>query len=201
MRIELRDDGTFARSLTYLERNVAPVTDGGSFQWDSGGARIALSAAGGDTQQYQVDENALLMLDRNGQRIAGERADLYRLEKTVNDARIENRRWQLVELNGRAVPPSGGREGAYFELDGTRARVTGNASCNRFSGGYELTAGGRLRFDPNLVATQMACGNLEQEQELFGVLARIDNYTLGDGVLSLNRARMAPLARFRAAEQ
>jgi copper homeostasis protein (lipoprotein) len=45
----------------------------------------------------------------------------------------------------------------------------------------------------------MACPELAQEREFLEMLPRVDNYTLGDGALSLNRARMAPLARFRAA--
>jgi len=198
VRIELRDDGRFTRAWTYLERNVAPLTDTGRFEWDSAGARIRLMSAERAAQQYQVGENVLFALDRNGQRITGERADLYRLEQVVNDARIENRRWRLIELNGRAVEPPAEREGVYFELDGAQARVTGNASCNRFSGTYALTAGGRLQFDPNLITTRMACDAIELEREVLEVLPRVDNYTLADGVLSLNRARMAPLARFRA---
>src|SRR5690606_22593473 len=115
-----------------------------------------------------------------------------------NDPRIENRRWRLIELNGRRVEPPTDREGAYFELDATEARLTGNASCNRFFGTYELLAGDRIRFGV-LGATRMACPELAQESEFLDVLGRADNYSLGDGELSLNRARMAPLARFREA--
>ena len=115
----------------------------------------------------------------------------------MNDPRIEGRRWQLVELNGQPVQTPPGREGVFLELDSAQSRVTGNASCNRFSGGYELTAGDRLRFAPNLLSTMMACPELERERAFLDALARVDNYTIGEGMLSLNRARMAPLARFR----
>ncbi|HEU4619923.1 MAG TPA: copper resistance protein NlpE N-terminal domain-containing protein [Gammaproteobacteria bacterium] len=200
MRIELRGDGTFERALTYLERNVAPVADTGSFEWDSAGAKITLAAAGSEPQQYQVGENVLFLLDRNGQRITGERAALYRLDKIVNDPSVENIRWWLIELDGRAVAPPADREGAYFELDAAQARATGNASCNRFSGPYELTAGGRLRFGPNLISTRMACDDLEQERELFDVLQRAEHYALSDDVLSLSGASTGTLARFRAGD-
>jgi heat shock protein HslJ len=196
-RIELRGDGTFARSMTYLERSVAPLMETGSFEWDRAGARITLTENAGNTQLAQVGENVLFLLDRNGQRIGGERAANYRLDKIMNDARIENHRWRLVELAARAVAPPGDREAPYFTLDGTQARVTGNASCNRFSGMYELTSGNRLRFDPNLVATRMACGELDQEREYFEMLARVESYTLADGVLTLNDASGAPLSQCR----
>lgn len=116
---------------------------------------------------------------------------------TVNDPRIENRRWELLELNGQPVETRAGREGVFLELDSAQSRVTGNASCNRFSGGYELTAGNHLRFAPNMLSTMMACSELEREKAFLEALARVDNYTIGEGTLSLNRARMAPLARFR----
>lgn len=195
-RIELRDDGTFSRSVLYLERDDRPRTDTGRFTWDDSGSRITLGE-GRSAQRFQVGENVLFHLDQDGQRITGNLAAAYRLEKVVNDPRIENRRWQLIELNGRPIEPPSDREGAYFELDATESRVTGNASCNRFFGTYELERGDRIRFGSDMGSTMMACPELEQEREFLDMLGRVDNYTLGDGRLSLNRARMAPLARFR----
>jgi copper homeostasis protein (lipoprotein) len=198
-RVELRDDGTFSSSVVYLGENVPPVEATGTFEWDSSGSRITLALGPGDAQQqYQVGENVLFPVDRNGQRITGERADLYRLEKVMNDPSIENRRWQLVELNGRPVEAPADREGAYLELDSAQARVTGRAPCNSFFGTYDLTSGSRLQFGPNMGSTMMACPELDLEREFFEALARVDNYTISEGMLSLNRARMAPLARFRA---
>jgi heat shock protein HslJ len=118
----------------------------------------------------------------------------------VNDARIENRRWLLVELYGRAVAAAGDRERAFMELDGANARVAGNASCNRFSGTYELTAGDRLRFGPDIVATRMACGNLEQEGQFLDMLGRVESYALASDTLSLSGGD-APLARFRTVDE
>jgi copper homeostasis protein (lipoprotein) len=197
-RIELDRDGNYSRSLVYLGRDEQPITDSGTFEWDDAGARITLGA-GERLQRYQVGENVLFHLDRNGERIAGDLAAAYRLQKIVSDPSIENRRWQLIELGGRAVEPPDGREGAYLELDAAESRVTGNASCNRFFGTYELHAGGRLRFGSEMGSTMMACAELEQEREFLEMLGRVDSYSLGDGMLSLNRARMAPLARFREA--
>jgi heat shock protein HslJ len=199
-RLELRADGTFTRSLTYLGRNDAPRNDSGMFAWDAAGLKITLGPAAA-SQQYHVGENVLFHLDRDGQRIGGELAARYRLEKTVNDPRIENRRWHLVELNGQPVATPMGRAGVFFELDGAQSRVTGNASCNRFAGTYDLTAGGRLRFAPNMLSTMMACPELERERAFLDALASVDNYSIGEGMLSLNRARMAPLARFRSSAE
>lgn len=198
-RVELHEDGTFMRNVAYLGRDLR-LMDTGSFEWDGAGSRITLTAGDGGAQRFHVGENVLFMLDGNGERITGERADAYRLGKIVNDARIENRRWELVELDGRAVAPSGDRERVFFELDGAGARVTGNASCNRFSGTYELAAGDRLRFGPDLIATRMACGALAQEQRFLDALTRAESYTLVGDTLSLSGPDSAPLARFRGLE-
>lgn len=198
VRLELRDDGTFTRTFTYLDSAEPPAELEGSFGWDASGSRIML---GGDrAQQFLVGENVLIHLGSNGQRLSDDDPGAYRLEKTVNDPRIEGRRWRLVELNGRPVEPPADREGAYLELDAAQGRVSGNASCNGFFGRYELTSNNRLRFGPNLASTMMACPDLEREREFLDMLERVDNYSLGDGTLSLNRARMAPLARFRSVD-
>jgi heat shock protein HslJ len=139
----------------------------------------------------------LFALDRDGQRITGDRAALYRLAKIVADPRIEDTRWELVELNGRPLAPSNEHTAPFLELDGAESRVTGNASCNRFFGSYDLTANERLQFAPNMASTMMACPELEREREFLEMLGRVDSYGVADGTLSLLRARMAPLARFR----
>jgi copper homeostasis protein (lipoprotein) len=197
-RIELTRDGTYSRSLVYLGRDERAITDSGRFEWDDAGLRITLGE-GERSQQYHVGELVLFHLDRSGERIIGEFASAYRLEKTVNDPLIEDRRWVLVELNGRTIEESTGGERAYLELDGAKAQMAGKAFCNRYFGGYELHTGGRLRFGTDIGSTMMACPDLDSEREFFDILGRVDNYTLGDGMLSLNRARMAPLALFRDA--
>jgi heat shock protein HslJ len=45
----------------------------------------------------------------------------------------------------------------------------------------------------------MACGDMAIENGFKDVLKNTDNYSLsGDSILTFNKARMAPLARFRA---
>jgi copper homeostasis protein (lipoprotein) len=196
-RIELSHDGSFARSLLYVGRDEQPFDDVGTFVWDDSGSRITLDPGDREAQQYQVGENVLFHLDRDGQRISGDLAAAYRLEKIVQDPRIENRPWQLIELNGQPVEPPADRGGAYLQLDSTQRSVTGNASCNRFVGPYELHAGDRLRIGPDIASTRMACPELNQESAFLAVLAQVDNYTIADGILSLNDG-MAALAGFSA---
>jgi heat shock protein HslJ len=107
--------------------------------------------------------------------------------------------WKLVELNGRAVPDSVNNRGEiYLVLFTTDKRAAGNAGCNRYSGRYELNNNGfNLRF-LTLMHTEMACADLEIENEYLKVLDMTDSYYANDSSLQLNKGKMAPLARFAA---
>lgn len=95
--ITLMEDGTYIRSLRYLGRDDAYRRDHGRFEWNGAGSGIALAAGG---QAYQVGENRLFHLDRDGQRIEGDLADRYVLAKDRRDPRLEGREWTLVALAG-----------------------------------------------------------------------------------------------------
>jgi heat shock protein HslJ len=77
--------------------------------------------------------------------------------------------------------------------------VAGFGGCNDFAGTYTLDAtASRIRFN-NLASTLRACiSGMEQEAALHEALNNVDNYSLNGSQLTLNRARMAPLARFEA---
>lgn len=197
--VTLQQDGTFTRELIYLGKSGRPFSDAGQFSWNDAGSAVTLAAGSEAAQQYQVGENRLYHLDRAGNRIVGELADRYVLEKTVRDARIEDQRWLLVEVMGQPFEPSEALGEAFILLDSSQSRVSGHASCNNFFGSYVLLAGGRIRFVGNLGATMMACPDMSVETAVLQALATIDNYAISGDRLSLNRARMAPLLRFRLA--
>ena len=110
---------------------------------------------------------------------------------------LTNKRWRLVEIMGRPVTYSAedGRE-AYiqFKADGT---VSGNLGCNTFTGNYSIPNPLQIRFS-NLVNTLKMCIDMQIENDLSKALQTADNYNLNGDKLVLNRARMAPLARFEA---
>jgi heat shock protein HslJ len=117
---------------------------------------------------------------------------------TSHDAAdITNKHWKLVELNGNPVSFPESAEVAFILLnpDGT---VSGNLGCNSFFGSYTLQEGSRITFS-QLVNTQKMCFDesiMSIEAEMIRVLQNADNYNLNGKQLVLNRARMAPLARF-----
>ena len=110
---------------------------------------------------------------------------------------IEETYWKLVELREKEVVFSENNREPYIILRVEKNRVQGFGGCNLLMGSYELKEGGRIRFS-KMASTMMACPQMEEEQTLFRILEEVDHYTIKEGVLSLNKARMAPLARFKA---
>ena len=115
--------------------------------------------------------------------------------KSQPENSIIEKHWKLVEVNGKPVDATSPRD-AFIVLKNDN-RVEGNGGCNTLNGTYEISQGNRIRFS-QMVSTMMACLNMEVEEGLKKALEMADNYSLSDDGknLSLNRARMAPLARF-----
>jgi uncharacterized lipoprotein NlpE involved in copper resistance len=193
--INLKSDGTFRRTLNYLGKEDGFFSDEGTFMWSENGSNITLQAKGGESQMYLVGENALFHLDKEGKRITGDLEEKYRLAKNLTDPRLEDKKWVLVELRGNSVKKSQGLKDAFVLFEMETASFNGNGSCNNIFGPYELLEGNRITFG-NTASTMMACPDMQIEKEFLEVLRIVDNYSISDSTLSIQKARMAPLARF-----
>lgn len=194
-QLHLSADGTYTLSTQYLGRGNKVFVEKGSFTWNDQGSIITLKNLNPNATptQYQVGENQLFQLDLEGQRITGDLATHFILTKVINMP-IEDKKWQLIELYGKAV--KGSAETHYLWLMSDKQQVSAKAGCNTMFGGYELKEPMRVHFK-QLASTMMACENMADEEGLAKVLGMADNYTIVNDVLSLNKARMAPLARFK----
>ena len=194
-QLQLLPNGTYALNTQYLGKDKKVFVQNGSFTWNAQGSAIKLNGINPNTAptQYQVGENQLFQLNLAGQRITGDLAPRYVLTKVVAMP-IENKKWQLIELQGQAV--KGTADTHYLMLSSDKHQVSAKAGCNTMFGGYELKEPLRLQFK-QLASTMMACDNMADEATLAKVLEMVDNYTISGNTLSLNKARMAPLARFK----
>ena len=77
------------------------------------------------------------------------------------------------------------------------SRVNGNSGCNTIAGSYELLEQNRIRFS-QMISTKMACMDMEIESEFLNVLNIADSYFIKGDTIQFFRARMAPLAKFKA---
>ena len=80
VRIALNRDGTFEKVVEYVGREGV-FTSEGAFTWNEAGSHVTLEGIEDGPATYWVGEGFLLQMDLEGNRIEGELADLYRLEK------------------------------------------------------------------------------------------------------------------------
>lgn len=195
----LNSDGSYLMKRVYWGKDREVFTSEGEFKWDESGGRIQLqdTSAHEEVIWFQVGENRLFQLDRSGAKIESDFAERYELRKQGHIYDIEGVYWKLVELRGQPVP-EGSPSTPFIILVSGSNRVNGNGGCNTLMGAYELKEGSRISFSP-LATTMMACQNADFEPEFLKVFDTADNYSLKGDTLSLNKARMAPLARFAVA--
>lgn len=122
-------------------------------------------------------------------------------KKTAQESKqtnvITERKWKLVELAGQPVGDKVNGKEPFLFLKKEESRYSASGGCNGIGGTYTLQDNGRIKFDQGM-STMMACENMEIENGLNKALVTADNYTISGDNLSLNKARMAPLARFKA---
>lgn len=212
--ISLKKDLTFHISSKYIDKSEGAFEKNGKFAWSQDGSRIELLGVreGSMPIHYLVGENQLIQLNMQGQRITGELAERYILKKEVtassfagkplatgNEFPLVGTKWLLVELRGQKVVNSADSKEVTFLQLTEDGRANAYAGCNRMFGGYELKEGLQIRFTA-MASTRMACPDMNTEQVLGEVLDTADNFSLNGHTMTLNKARMAPLARFEAAK-
>lgn len=109
---------------------------------------------------------------------------------------ITGKTWKLVEINGQPIQLKNPKNNPYFSLNTTDMRYEGNAGCNGIGGSFEIKQDiMRIKFNQGM-STMMACDDLETEQRFTKALLGADNYSVNGNTLTLNKAKMAPLAKF-----
>jgi uncharacterized lipoprotein NlpE involved in copper resistance len=194
--LTLKSDGSFQRVQYYKGKSEQAVVESGTFTWDDTGSYIVLALKDGSTQAYKVGENQIWHLDKDNQRITGDLADAYILKKNRMDYSLENKTWVLKELMGQPIEFKEDQTKATLNFNSENAMIYGSNGCNRISMGYELLEGLRIKIAPG-ISTLMACPDDTISEAFNEVLQRADNYTVNNGELQLNKARMAPLAKFQ----
>jgi copper homeostasis protein (lipoprotein) len=204
--LTLNEDMTYLIETKYLGKDEQIFQQKGTFAWNKEGNTILLNDNKGGPNQYFVGENMLIQLDNEGKRIAGDLAMKYVLNKDNNSNRdtatptISETYWKLTELMGQPIEKlADQQQDTYIMLKTEGNRVQGFAGCNNIIGSYEVKEDNRITFS-QMATTQKACVNMETESAFLKVLEMVDNYNINGTVLMLNKARMAPLAKFEAVQ-
>jgi uncharacterized lipoprotein NlpE involved in copper resistance len=84
VRLTLNYDRTFALQYQYIDRDVGVFSHEGTFTWDKTG-RIVILDIENYPRYYQAAEGRFIQLDMQGNRITGDLADQYILEKISDE--------------------------------------------------------------------------------------------------------------------
>jgi len=197
----LNANNSFELHTKYLGKSADVNVIHGEFVWEKDGNTISLKGIAGERPtKYLVGEGKLFQLDMEGNRMASDVEVHYTLEKVSS---LVGHTWKLIEVNGNAVPINADAERQPRITFNVGGSVFGHGGCNTFRGVYVIETGNRIRFSP-MAATQMFCMDaMDIEQAFMQALTVVDNYTMNEDctILSLNRARMAPLARFELVKE
>lgn len=109
---------------------------------------------------------------------------------------ITGKKWKLTELNGKPIELKNSKNNPYFKLNMDGMRYEGHAGCNGLGGTFEIKQDVmRIKFNQGM-STMMACEDLDIENQFTKAILAADNYSVNGNTLTLNKARMAPLAKF-----
>jgi copper homeostasis protein (lipoprotein) len=194
--LTLNEDQTFVMTDVYLGKNDSEtIKSTGKFEWNGNFINLLGIKEGERPTTYKVEENRIRIMDLKGKEIKGDMAQNYVLKKNGNPT-VEDQRWQLIELNGKAV--QGKPETHYIVFHSKEGRIEAKANCNIMSWSYTIKNELQLKTEKG-ISTLMACPD-NLEDELSGAISKADNLSTDGENLSLNKARMAPLARFKRLE-
>lgn len=195
--LTLKSGNTYTLSRKYQSEGQETFVEEGSFKWNAEGNKITLENLKKEetASQYLVGEGKITMLDMEGNKVTGELESNYVLAKVDNE--LVEKYWKLIEIMGQPIKEGELAKDAFltFKVEGNR--VHGNAGCNTINGTYTVESGHRIKFS-RMASTMMMCPNMEVEQKMQKIFETADNYYAKNDTLVLNRARMAPLARFVA---
>ncbi|HRP88452.1 MAG TPA: META domain-containing protein [Edaphocola sp.] len=112
------------------------------------------------------------------------------------DKKLLGGKWVLTTLHGKKIKRGEGQKQPFleFKADGT---FFGNNGCNGYSGSLKEVDAFRIVFGEAIQTMKACLDAMELETAFMEVIRSADNYTVHDGVLSLNKARMAPMAIFK----
>lgn len=121
--------------------------------------------------------------------------------QTTTENTIIGKKWKLVELFGKPVADQiNGKEAFLKLLQQDKAYLyQASGGCNGIRGTFTTnTTTSVIHFSPG-ASTRMVCPDMSVEAEINKVLETVDNYSLNKegNILSLNKARLAPLAKFQ----
>lgn len=193
--LKLEFDGNYTLTTEYLGTETSlRNTETGKFIWKDGNTiQLKNNDPAGASPYYKIGESQIWHLDKDGNEVKGVLATYYILTKTGNP-QVEDQKWGLTELYGEKV--DGNPDNYYLIFNSNDGTISAKAGCNTLNFPYMIEEQFKLTTGEG-ISTMMACQDMEWEKKLSEAITKADNISVGNGTLTLNKARMAPLAVFK----
>lgn len=95
--------------------------------------------------------------------------------------------WKLAQLGNVSV--GGGSADSYTITFHAEGRASGVGDCNRYSGSFTRTAGGKtsgkLSMNEDMIVTRMMCRDADRESAYLKMLREMDSYSIDGARLML----------------
>ncbi|HNP17822.1 MAG TPA: copper resistance protein NlpE N-terminal domain-containing protein [Fulvivirga sp.] len=190
--LTIADNANYVLIQQYLGEENSTFTTKGSFHWEGNVIKLASSNEGDSPKIFKVEEGKIRQLDLEGNPVTGKMANLYVLTKNGN-SEVEDRKWKLIELDGK--PVEGSADTHFIIFHSKNNRIEARADCNALNFNYSIRNKYVLTVSGG-ISTQMACPGQQLEQKFIKAIEEADNISVNNTSLSINKGRMAPLARF-----
>ena len=101
--LTLNNDLSFKLVRNYLKNeDILSDTIFGNFEWQKNNVKLQENKTNGETIFFRIEENQVRQLTNNAQKVEGELANYYILQKTGNPI-IENKRWRIIVTGKRPL--------------------------------------------------------------------------------------------------
>lgn len=176
----------YTLETTFLGKSQEVFSNNGTYRWTKQKNVIQLF----NQDFYWVIENQLVKLDGQGNKISGALADKYYLKKEMPIQSPIIGKWKITEIMGQPITTIWAKA-PMLEFFGNGS-FSDNAGCNALGGDFDLNEPLGIRFSKTR-SILMACADMEQEEQLKQAFETIDNFSLSENRLTLNKGRMTPL--------
>ena len=120
--------------------------------------------------------------------------------ETTTVQRVQEVYWKLIGVYGKAVMEDPNGREAYIILKLEGNHLQGFGGCNILLGSYELNENDHTVHFSRVASTMMACSRITDEAEFLKALEKVDQYSIDEGVLLLQKAGKT-VATFEASYQ
>ena len=193
--LKLTSDNEYVLTQSQFNKEGQAKVTSGKFSWEENHIVLENMPKEFDSNLFKVEEGRIRMLDKKGNVVSGDSENDYLLDKNGNQD-VENKKWKLVEIHGKKV--KGDADSHYIIFHSENNEIEAKAGCNQLTFGYKIKNGLVLDVIPG-ISTLMACEDAT-EDILKSVMMEADNISVNEKTLTLNKARMAPLAVFEIVE-